>query len=173
MNEALNKYLFPQERINAYAIIDGAMSPDLLDKLYGLRPEFECLLRGEMGADMAEVAPYLVRLDYQTEFARWVTEKGWGEHCCIFALSRVNFREMRNHFRRLLVVYDTEGRPLHFRYYDPRVLRVYLPTCNAEELATFFGEVACFLLEDESEETMLRFTLESGSLRQEKIRLSD
>ncbi|MEW6210759.1 MAG: DUF4123 domain-containing protein [Acidobacteriota bacterium] len=173
MNEALSKYLFPEERINTYAVIDGASAPDLLDKLYDLRPEFECLFRGEMEPDMAEVAPYLVRLDSQTEFARWVIDKGWGNHWCVFALSRLGLRGMRNHFRRLLVVYDADGRPLHFRYYDPRVLRIYLPTCNAEELATFFGEVACFLLEDESEETLLRFTLESGSLRQEKIRLSD
>ncbi len=169
----MSKYIFPEERTNAYAVIDGASAPDLLDKLYGLRPEFVCLFRGEMEPDMAEVAPYLVRLDAQTEFARWVIEKGWGNHWCIFALSRADLRQMRNHFQKLLIVYDAAGNPLRFRYYDPRVLRVYLPTCNAEELATFFGEVACFVLEDKNPETILRFALESGFLRQEKIHLAD
>lgn len=78
-------------------------------------------------------------------------------------------RQMRHHFQKLLVVYDAGGNPLRFRYYDPRVLRVYLPTCNAEELAMVFGSVASFLLEDESPDRLLRFTLESGSLRQESL----
>ena len=67
----------------------------------------------------------------------------------MIVLAPADLRTMRNHFRKLLTVYDPNGKPLLFRYYDPRVLRVYLPTCNAEELATIFGPINSYLLEDE------------------------
>lgn len=91
MNQLVSKYLFPEERTNTYAVIDGASAPDLLDKLYGLRPEFVCLFRGELDSGMAEVAPYLVRLDAQTEFARWVIDIRMGE-----SLGSVRFEPRRH-----------------------------------------------------------------------------
>ncbi len=42
---------------------------------------------------------------------------------------------------------DTRGRILVFRFYDPRVLRAYLPTCTAEEIAQFFGPISHFAAE--------------------------
>jgi hypothetical protein len=171
--QKISEHIFPQERINTFAVLDGASIPDLLDCLYDLRPEFVCLFRGELEPDMAEVAPYLVRLAPQSEFARRVIEKGWGNHWGLFAVSRADLRQMRRHLQKLLVVYDTEGRPLHFRYYDPRVMRVYLPTCNAEELETVFGPIACFVMEDEKRGSALSFRNVSGSLQREKLKIAD
>jgi hypothetical protein len=51
------------------------------------------------------------------------------------------------------------------------VLRTYLPTCNAEELATVFGPVEYYMLEAEDPNTALRFSVSSGSLRKEKMAL--
>lgn len=118
---------------------------------------------------MAEVAPYLVQLESGSEFSNWIIEQGWGNHWGIFATSDADFRAMRRHFRTFLIVYDETGRPLRFRYYDPRVLRTYLPTCNAEELATVFDPVTSYLLEDADPDTMLRFQMASGSVKQKKI----
>jgi hypothetical protein len=171
--EAVSSFLFKEDGTNAFAILDGASVPDLLDKLYGPeRPEFECLYAGEIKPDLAEVAPYLVRLEPGAEFTQWVLEQGWGKHWGIFALSAADLREMRRHFRTFLMVYDSAGKPLYFRYYDPRVLRVYLPTCNAQELATIFGPVSSYLLEAEQPNTLLRFRSASGSLVQQKIELA-
>lgn len=50
-----------------------------------------------------------------------------------------------------------EGREVYFRYYDPRVLRLFLPTCTPEEINTFFGPVACFLMEAEEPDILLQF----------------
>jgi hypothetical protein len=72
---------------------------------------------------------------------------------------------MRRHFRSFLTVYDPDGKPLLFRYYDPRVLRVYLPTCDARELETVFGPVVAYLLEGEDPGDLLRFELSSGALQ--------
>ena len=47
---------------NTYAVLDGASIPQLRQALYQMKPEYECLYLGELTGDMAEVAPYLVRL---------------------------------------------------------------------------------------------------------------
>ena len=165
ITQALGASLFTEDGANSFAVIDGASVQGLLDKLYGLQPEFACLYRGELAPDMAEVAPYLVRLEPATEFADWVVSEGWGKHWGVFALAHASLREMRRHFRSFLTVYDPEGKPLLFRYYDPRVLRVYLPTCDARELQTVFGPVAAYLLEGEDPGEMLRFELSAGALQ--------
>jgi hypothetical protein len=54
--------------------------------------------------------------------------------------------------RTLLRVRDEAGRTLLFRFYDPRVLRAYLPTCTATEWQSVFGPVhqlICSADEDE------------------------
>jgi uncharacterized protein DUF4123 len=169
---AVNERLFADKDMQVFAVLDGASIPNLRMSLYNLRPEHVCLYRGELADDMAEVAPYLVRLEDEGEFTNWVLTQGWGEHWGIFALAAVDLQELRQHFRRFLTVYGPENKPLLFRYYDPRVLRVYLPTCNAEELATVFGPVQSLFCEDENINSALRFRTVSGALRQEKIKLA-
>ncbi|MBM3748746.1 MAG: DUF4123 domain-containing protein [Acidobacteria bacterium] len=166
--EALGGHLFGEAGLSPFAVLDGASAPDLLDKLDTLRPEYACLYRGALKPDMAEVAPYLVRLEQGVEFTRWVLEEGWGKHCGIFALAAVNLIEMRRHFRTMVIVDDPEGDPLLFRFYDPRVLRVYLPTCEPREVAAMFGPVTSYLLEDEDPSTLLRFQASAGKLVQQK-----
>lgn len=168
---AVGEQLFSAEEANLFAVLDGASVPGLLDKLYGLSPNFCCLYRGELAPDMAEVAPYLVQLEPGTEFTAWVIAQGWGNHWGIFAASPGDLRAMRRHFRTFLIVYDESGRPLRFRYYDPRVLRTYLPTCNAGELATVFGPVTTYLLEDGDPETLLRFQVAAGAIKRKPIPL--
>lgn len=168
---AVGERLFAAEEVNLFAVLDGASVPGLLDKLYALAPNFCCLYRGELAPDMAEVAPYLVQLEPGSEFTGWVIEQGWGNHWGIFAASPGDIRAMRRHFRTFLIVYDESARPLRFRYYDPRVLRAYLPTCNAKELATVFGPVTAYLLEDADPMTLLRFQAAAGTLNPKRIPL--
>jgi hypothetical protein len=70
------------------------------------------------------------------------------------------------HLRTFLITHDEEGKPLYFHFFDPRVLRVYLPTCNAEEVSKVFGPVISYSLEGEESNTALRFRIVSNSLRQ-------
>jgi hypothetical protein len=163
--------LFADDQLNVFAVLDGAVVPDLLDELYQLQSEFVCLYRGELEPDIAAVAPYLVQLDDESDFTEWLIEEGWGKHWGIFVQSDVDLRAMRRHLRNFLTVYDSDGKPMLFRYYDPRVLRLYLPTCNADELKTVFGPVDWYLLEGEDPHTLLRFQLSSEALMQESNRL--
>ncbi len=186
--EQVRDHLFSDEGANVFAVLDGASVPGLLGKLYACQPDYVCLYRGELEPDMAEVAPYLVELLPNSDFTDWVIEKGWGRHWGIFAIARADLwaaqrvrssllRSLRRHFRAFIIVYDPQGKPMYFRYYDPRVLRLYLPTCNAEETATLFGPVTYYFLEDEEPKAVLRFQQErnlyavSGSLKQKRILL--
>ena len=168
---AVEAHLFSPEAASVFAVLDGASVGDLLTPLYEHHPPFECLYRGELQPDIAEVAPYLVQLEQGTEFTKWVLEQGWANHWGIFAVADAALAVMRRHFRRFLTVHDPDGKPLYFRYYDPRVLRVYLPTCNAEELGTIFGPVQSFVLEDEDPAIALRFQLQDGALKSLKVQL--
>lgn len=47
-------------------------------------------------------------------------------------------------------VRDEQGRSMYFRYYDPRVLGVYLPMCTEEEKRAAFGPVARMMYESET-----------------------
>jgi hypothetical protein len=152
-----------------YAVLDGARNANIYHALRKSSFEYECLYRGELDPDLAEAAPYLLRLERDMPFVHWLAGEGWGNSWGIFLLSAASLRDMRQHLRKFLMVYDPRGKPLYFRYYDPRVLRIYLPTCNAEELRTFFGPIQHVMLEDDDSTTLVRFTAAAGSLQQEKI----
>jgi hypothetical protein len=163
--EAVSSILFKEEGANVFAVLDGGSVPDLLDKLYGAqRPEFECLYTGDIKPDLAEVAPYLVRLEPKSEFTEWVIGEGWGKHWGVFVVAPVDFLAMRHHLRRFLMVHGSDGKLFYFRYYDPRVLRTYLPSCNAGELTELFGPVKTWALEGEDPGALLRFDLADGKL---------
>ena len=58
-----------------------------------------------------------------------------------------------------------------FRFYDPRVLRDFLPQCSPEEVTNFFGPVTQFLMADASGQKLLRFTQANGVLNMMEIDL--
>lgn len=164
----LSRYLFVGRESNVFAVLDGASVHNLQTSLHIFQSEYACLYRGELKPDMAQVAPYLVRLEPGSQFTDWVAVDGWGKHWGIFVRSTADMSAVRRHLRGLLFVHDPDGRPLKFRFYDPRVLRVFLPTCNAEQLTAFFGPVDSFLLENDSADTLVRFRLMKGALKQER-----
>jgi hypothetical protein len=100
-----------------------------------------------------------------------VLENGWGKSWASFIRTQTGFKQLRRHLRQFLRVRSEDGRKLIFRYYDPRILRVYLPTCRANELEMFFGPVDSFVTESEEPEQMLEFRLEGLQLVEEKIAL--
>src|SRR5215468_3484951 len=104
LKRALFPHLFGAENeLNAFAVLDGAAAPDLLDQLYGdPRPEFICLYRGDLEPDIAEIAPYLVRLEPGHPFTDWLLAEGWGKHWGIFAVSAAGLKTIRTHLRKFL-----------------------------------------------------------------------
>lgn len=154
--ERLRALLFKEEQ-STYAVLDGASIPDLLERLETAPEEHACLYRGELHPELAARAPYLVKLRADGDFTRAVITQGWGAHWGVFAITATGFEALRRHFRTFLRVRGPEGQVLYFRWYDPRVLRIYLPTCSATEIAQVFGPVTTYVCEGESADQALEF----------------
>lgn len=164
--------LLYQPGYKVYAVLDGASSKNLLPKISELNPVFQCLFRGEIAADLAQTAPYLVHLEYKHPFTTWVVEKGWYEHWGIFATSDANIKVLSKHFRKYLMVNDGQNNPANFRFYDPRVLKVFLSDINQEEAEAFFGPVTSYVCEGEQMSQFIRFWPTIDTPRQEIINLA-
>lgn len=140
-----------------FVILDSARDERIYTKLLKSDIEVVSLYRGDPEVELADVAPYLIKLQRKDPFTEWLLNNGWGQSWGIFLDSFAALKELRQHFRTFLMVYDEEGDPLYFRYYDPRVLRVYLPTCNESELQTVFGPVSHFYVEGKEKNQLIEF----------------
>ncbi len=169
--DVIRETLFREDGAAIFTVLDGASVPNLLKELTEQETEYICLFRGELKPDMQEVAPYLVALPQKATFTDWLLEQCWGKHWGIFLETPVNIRELRQHFRGLLTVYDPYAKPMLFRFYDPRVLRVFLPTCTTEELNSLFGPVTAYYMEDEDPAKLLRFRKRQDALDKKEINL--
>jgi hypothetical protein len=169
--QVLKTHLFSNPRATVFTILDGASVPDLIQNLLSFNPDYVCLYRGELDADMAEVAPYLAILEQDTPFTDWVLTNGWGKHWGIFGTTQADLPSLRNHFRNFMIVYDETGTSLYFRYYDPRVLPRYLPTCQPTELTSFFGPVNSYFMEDEEPTEGRKYFHVENSLHQEAFQV--
>jgi hypothetical protein len=73
---------------------------------------------------------------------------GWGNSWGIFVETAVSLRELKDHFRRLLfVTRENDNESMYFRFYDPRVLRAFLPLCTLRQGAMLFGPIDKFIVE--------------------------
>jgi len=150
--------------VAVFAILDGARDERIFGAVDGTRLQKACLYSGDLPWQMSMTAPYLVQLDREDRFTRYVVANGWGNSWGTFLRTEAGIRQLRRHLRQFLRVRDEAGQRLIFRYYDPRVLRVYLPTCTPSELETFFGPIHSFVMEGDSPEEILDFRYERGML---------
>jgi len=155
--DTLHPKLFNDAQFSTYAVVDGAALPELLTKLEEYKPEHTCLFRGELPFDLAEAAPYLVKLEANSTFAKWLTEQSLSFSCCIYARSEKDFITVRKHFRSLLNAELPNGETVHFRYYDPRVLNIYFPTCLDEEKQVLFRDIKDYLIFINDTKTLVSF----------------
>lgn len=162
-------HVLPEPGHAAFAVFDGAGTPGLLDRLYGSPGlEFECLYSGELEPDVAEVAPYIARIEPGSGFAAWALG-GWGEKRGIFlqAPAAAGMPVLRRHFRKLNTVYGPDANPLLFRYYDPRVLVMILAHAEPETVTEMFGPVSRFVVEGEQQGAGIAWSIPGGALVQE------
>ncbi len=79
------------------------------------------------------------------------------------------FTELHRHLQGLLYVEQESYGRLYFRYYDPRVLRGFLPTCTEAEATEFFGPITRFLVEDEAPGQFLQFVPRQGGVARQQV----
>jgi hypothetical protein len=152
-----------------YLLLDGAIMESSIAQVKELNPKHESLYREKGDAYLANVGPYLFLSNHFKEFKAFFTEKGWGNSWGVMLKTNEPFPTIHTHFRKFLMVKTEDGEELYFRFYDPRVLRIFLPTCDASQLKEFFGPVEHFICEDEDPAFGLIFSLRNGQLETQRV----
>jgi len=155
-----------------FAILDAARKNRVLDLLSKSEEQYQSLYEGKEGEDLANFAPYLVRFSKESKFLVTLIREGWGKSWGLYLTCDRPFEEVRKHFRHFLLVQTEDGKELYFRFYDPRVLRVFLPVCDSQEAVEFFGPIASYLMEDEDFRGLLKFTGRPTEVKKETILLA-
>jgi len=157
-------YTAEQSDLKFYAILDGARSEKIYPAVKEYSVNHKCLFvshkllyGGKLPHVLAMAAPYLVELRPGDLFTEWVVSRGWGNSWGIFLASTATFSILARHFRRFIMVKTEDGEKFYFRYYDPRVLRTYLPTCSRVELKFLFEEVRLYIAEEEGGKRMIEY----------------
>jgi uncharacterized protein DUF4123 len=165
--------LWPKgERRDIWMIADAARDRRIFRMLLESHFDYSCLYSGTLPPALEIAAPYLIQLEFEDRYTRRLIEHAWGNSWGVFLRSNTRMDKLRRHLRGFLVVRDPKGQSLVFRYYDPRVLRIYLPTCTREELRTVFGPIDCFWTEAESPDTLLEFGFDQASMSSKAIPLA-
>jgi hypothetical protein len=169
--ERLRAEYFPNDDLMTYMVVDGASTRALIDHLYDDEADFCCLISGALEPDMQEVAPYLVVLKSGERFAEWILQYAFGQHWGVVLRSALPMDDLARRYRKLLRVRGPDGEPLFFRFYDPRVLRTYLPTCVDDELLAWFDGVDHYLVEAETPGFLLRFSAAGNAVKTVEVEL--
>jgi uncharacterized protein DUF4123/FHA domain-containing protein len=141
-----------------FAILDAARDIRILALLVHYKEECQSLYEGVEGAKLAQVAPYLVRLVPESKLLEALVKEGWGKSWGVYFTCAGDFQEIRRHLRHFLQVKLPDGEQVYFRFYDPRVMRIFLPTCIPEEATHFFGSIKRYVMEGEEPDQLWEFT---------------
>lgn len=148
-----------------FAILDAARDYMRVGMARTVSPEFDCLFTGEKGARLDHVAPHLFACDKLGVIAHAALSGIEPGDVGVLLESDVDFAALRKHLRRfLIVVRERDRRRIYFRYYDPRVLKAFLPACTPDELKRFFGPITVIHCEAESPGEVISFRLRDGAL---------
>jgi hypothetical protein len=158
-------------RRDIWMIVDAARDRRIFPMLRELHLEYYCLYAGPLPASLQLTAPYLVQLDYGDQSTRSLLRHAWGDSWGVFLKCDTHTNALQRHLREFLVVRDPGGNRLVFRYYDPRVLRVYLPTCTPDELRIVFGPIQRFWMEDKEPDTIIDYSFNETQLIETKLQL--
>jgi hypothetical protein len=161
------------KRGDLYAVLDGARDDAVHALTRSAEGPWMYLEDGIVEASYQVAAPRAIALEQRGAGAlEKLLAAGWGHSWGIFLRTDHEFLTLRRHLRALSNVRLPNGRVAQFRFYDPRVLRGYLPTCTSDELALVFGPIREFVIEAEDPAIACRYLFENRKLVVEKIQLA-
>ncbi len=154
MQRLLDTSVFAEKAGNLYAVLDAAR--DARVTTFAEQGVGRCLYRGESAIRLKDYAPYLVAIpDHATVSA--IMKLFWGRSVGVFLETDEPFDSLWSHLRRFTLVELPNESVAYFRFYDPRVLRTFLPTCSAGQRGEFFGKTTAMYTESYSPDRAWRF----------------
>lgn len=152
-----------------YCLLDAACDPNISSLVAMASEPVQCLYNGQSAIELAAWAPYLAELPLHSKLAAMLLTEGWGKGWASYFISRHPLEELRYHFRKFLLIRLDDGSEAYFRFYDPRVLRDFLPTSTRNEVWEFFGPVEKWVIESPDAGVLLEMTHEYGTLKTAEI----
>jgi hypothetical protein len=150
---------------HTFAILDAARSTSVFPAIEALAARRSSLLAETIAPELERASPFLVDIGPGDPLLETVLGEGWGDHWGVLLTSAYEHDFLVPHLRDIVRARTEDGADYFFRFYDPRVLRLYLPTCTAAELDTFFGPIARFLVEGQAgEPPVIEYILREGAL---------
>ena len=158
--------LWPNGRArDVWMIVDAARDRRIFGRILDCcYSDHTCLFSGPLAPELEISAPYLICVDYDSPKVQRLVADAWHNEWALFLKCGLGLTDLRRHLRELLLVRHPNGSPMLFRYYDPRVLKRYLPTCTSDELRAVFGGIECFWFEGDEGGGALAASLEDQRL---------
>lgn len=156
--------------MHTYSILDGARMLEKLTQAKELNTDSVSLYAGLPLEVLESISPYIFFLQPGNGLNKMLVEEGWGKSWGIYVCTNADGEVLYHHFRKFITVFTDKGKELYFRFYDPRALRIFLPTCNESQLIEFFGPVDSFIMEDKDMEYALEFRLQERKLIANRIK---
>jgi Domain of unknown function (DUF4123) len=151
-----------------YAVVDCARDNRIYDLVHdALFPM--CLFRTEVVSPLGRSAPYLVPVAHAERLMEAWRGLGRGESWGIFLSSSEQQAGIRQRLRTFNEAKLPDGRIVLFRWWDPRVFRVYMPTCNADDLTQWFASVEEFICETEDGAGFMVYRNGEAGLTQKRV----
>ncbi|MCP4250647.1 MAG: DUF4123 domain-containing protein [bacterium] len=171
LHDCLRRHVARGERL--YGVVDAARDRHLA---FAAPQQFgqtiEWLFEDGNAMHMQGVAPYLVPIAFSPSYPYegsgyldlWAGKLG--KSSGILLVSSADPKSLREHLGGVFRVTDERDYKFYFRFYDPRVLRVYLPTCTAEEAQQFFGPIRHILVEAEDKRRLKAYRAVGSGVRE-------
>lgn len=141
---------------HVYGVVDAASCADLaFEAQIKHGQQIRTLFLEEVATQAWNVAPYLVSVNPASAYLDSWARK-WGTNAGVLMVSEADVETLHRHLREIFVVQDETGQEHFFRFYDPRVLRTFLPTCSEDQRKEFFGPIEEFVLEPAQGSTLIR-----------------
>jgi hypothetical protein len=140
-----------------YALLDSYGRPEIPRVVQNLdEQDAVSLFSASAQTQYAEVAPYLIKAGEAA--IDWIQDSLHDSPWGVFVVSKADLETLRVHLQRFLRVELPDGEHWYFRYYDPRILPIFLQNCQQDELDVFFGPVRGFAILDPESNVRMFYT---------------
>ncbi len=149
-----------------YGVLDCARAPELYEHAARLEPDAaDCLFAGKLDPVLRQVSPFVVELSPSDPLSKLWRSRGWGQAWGILLSSNASLPVVRRRLRHFTLARLPDGSgPVMFRFWDPRVLRQYMPLVEPAAVGDWFTDIDRYIAETEDGVGSIRYALKNGAL---------
>lgn len=132
--------LFAPHQPPLWAVIDGVNCRDAMARLGQAEAQSTCLY-ASTDSDTQVNAPWLVRLEADSDLREWLESLPQDQHWGILLQSNATLKQLRSHLRKFTMLWTpaNDQAPVYFRFYDPRVALDMSQALEPWKLAAFMA----------------------------------